>query len=68
MDILDSPLRSENVPTAALRDWVHLRISFSMNDICPGFTQIQRLGEGGFGVVYLAKRQSDDEVRFKRHR
>ena len=39
-----------------------------MDVICPGFTQIERLGEGGFGVVYLAKRQSDDEVRLKRHR
>ena len=36
-----------------------------MDVICPGFTQIDRLGEGGFGVVYLAKRQSDDEVGLK---
>ncbi len=67
MEIIRTRLQSENVPTAALRDWVHLRISFSMNDMCPGFTQIQRLGEGGFGI-YLAKRQSDDEVRFNTHR
>jgi hypothetical protein len=36
-----------------------------MDVICPGFTQIDCLGEGGF-VIYLAIRQSDDEVGLKK--
>lgn len=31
----------------------------SMAEVCPGFSNLRRLGKGGFGVVYLAKRRSD---------
>ena len=55
MDIPESRLRSENDAKAAACDhFVHLCISSSMKIICPGFTQTHRLGEGGFGIVYLA--------------
>jgi serine/threonine protein kinase len=30
--------------------------------VCPGFNTIRKLGEGGFGVVYLAQRESDRQV------
>jgi hypothetical protein len=33
-----------------------------MSSLCPGFSQLRRLGEGGFGVVYLAEQQSDEAV------
>jgi len=29
--------------------------------LCPGYLKKKRLGEGGFGVVSLARRQSDSD-------
>ncbi len=64
MDILNPRLRLQNA-TATSCKGVHLHFSSSMDVICPGFTQIHHLGEGGFGVVYLAKRQADNNVRIQ---
>jgi serine/threonine protein kinase len=30
--------------------------------VCPGYNTIRKLGEGGFGVFYLAQRESDRQV------
>jgi hypothetical protein len=34
----------------------------NMSSLCPGFSKLRRLREGAFGVVYLAKQQSDEAV------
>ncbi len=33
-----------------------------MTTFCPGYEKKKRLGEGGFGIVYLARRQSGKQV------